>query len=431
MPQSTPTVETEVKTFALSCVQHTTVRVSSDPDDGCKAHPSSPAHLSSSVTVTDQVTKGGPFPNYRQTIAAGGNATTSLVGIRQTLKLGEIRYSDLPLESGPYYNASTRCNAVTASGHNMAVGSSTFPSVVAVPNSDAEYQAASKLLAAYIAAENTWRGGTAIAEFRDTLRMLKNPLRSTYRHTYSFVGKVGRLKKVYRRDPVRYGKLLGGLWLQYSFGLKPLMGDIRDAEKAFRTLQNWTGAFDTKRIGGTGRVTLQTEDYRNGGTWGARYAVHDRTTRYESIVRYSGAIRCKPPGYNAVLSEFGLDFTDLVPAVWEAVPWSFMVDYFVNVGEVLDSMKLAFADLGWMKKTVRNSGLRKWSAIRASENITTTRDYSVSCGGGASYAQVVRVNRQPIYSMPYPGFRFRIPGTETKVANIAALVAAIRGSKPR
>lgn len=429
MPQSQPTSESEVKTYALSCVQHATRRVSGNPADGCMAHPSSPTTNRATYVVTDQVTKGGPVPNYRKIIAQAGNATTSLIGTRYRMKLGELRYADLPKESGPFYLSATRCNAVTATGHNMAVGS--FPNVVAVPNSEAEYQAASKLLKSYIAAETGWRGGTAIAEFRDTLRMLKNPLKATYRHTYTFVGKVGKLKKVYRRDPVRYGKLLGGLWLSYSFGLKPLMSDISDAEEAFRRFQEDLGSVDTFKIRGSGTVKLQTEDYRNHGVWGARYAVHDRSTRYESSVRYKGAIRARPPGYNAVLSNFGVNFTDIIPAVWEAVPWSFMVDYFVNVGEVLDSMKLAFANIGWLKKTVRNSGIRIWSDVRAQESLTTTLDYSVSCGGGKSYTQVVRVNRQPIYAMPYPGFRFRIPGTEGQVANIAALVAAIRGSKPR
>jgi hypothetical protein len=400
------------------------------PGGSCKIGSIYPQDLHGYFNADDWVDKGGPVPGYRQRIAAGASATSSLLGVRHAIKLGSVGYSDEPKPSSPYFS-SIRCSKSIYSGHIFECGPAPIPPQGAT--SEAEYKAASNLLQSYISAQTKFRGGNAIAEFAETVRMLANPLKSVYSHTWSFVGKVGKLKKVYRRDPVRYGRLLGGAWLAYSFGLKPLMSDVADAESAVSHLANDLSSFDTIKIRGSGLQVLDVPSFRQVGIpiSHASHARCDRDARAEYSVRYVGAIRAKPPGYSAVLSNFGVGFEDILPAVWEGIPWSFLVDYFVNVGEVLDSLRLANADLGWLKKTTRNRNLRRWSSPYKADNISTQRDYDVSVTGSGGMSSCVRVTRTAIHAMPYPGFRFRIPGSPEKFANIAALTAAISASKPR
>ena len=130
---------------------------------------------------------------------------------------------------------------------------------------------------------------------------------------------------------------------------------------------------------------------------------------------------------------FGLGVSDMLPAVWEAIPFSFMVDYFVNVGEVLDSFHVLSARLAWLKRTVRN---RRTVSASSLQSMTGLPGYpagypKITCRGGEFRTHGIRVQREAVPQMPWPGFQFRVPfGNDLKVANISALLLAIKGSRP-
>jgi hypothetical protein len=218
------------------------------------------------------------------------------------------------------------------------------------------------------------------------------------------------------------------LWLAYSFGIKPLVDDANDAWKACSALSTDLGSTDTLPIVGTGLVRELIDIKVNQGVPFAPHIVKDYRTDKTSLVRYKGAVIARPPGIRPILETFGVGFSDIAPAVWEAIPWSFLIDYFVNVGEVLDSARLAFAELGWLQSTVRNSYTVNGSAVRPlKESGLDTTAY-----GGKSHVSATRVARAPISSFPYPGFHFKVPGVGSmKWCNVAALIAQISGSKPR
>jgi len=152
-------------------------------------------------------------------------------------------------------------------------------------------------------------------------------------------------------------------------------------------------------------------------------------------VSYRGEARSNVPSCPAGFAEgFGLGISDVLPAVWEAIPWSFMVDYFINVGEVFDSFNNLSVELAWLKRTVRNRRTVSGSAaygLKAPQPGYPTGFPIVECSGGQFRTHGIRVSRGPVATMPWPGFRFRVPfGSDLKVANIAALVLAIKQSKP-
>lgn len=377
-----------------------------------------------SVAWSDQVTLG-PSPNgWKACIAAGTSATSVLDGYKQVHGFAGMTYTHIGSKPGLK-------DVKITTGHNLNAGSAVnYPG--AVVNSDADAMAVKNLLGSYISQRNAWRGGNFIAEFAETVHMLAHPLKSIYNRTWSFVGTVGKLKKVYRRDPHRYGRLLGGAWLAYAFGIKPLVDDVADAQAAINKLRDSLGAFDLLPIMGSGYAEAVQHIFTNAAVPNCPYAQFNEDLFSKSFVKYYGYIRARPMNYPQIAENFGVGFTDILPAVWEAVPWSFLVDYFVNVSEMLDSAKFAFADLAWLNKGTKVALESKSSDIFGPTSAGVANGYTVNCGGGGSVSKRHWKHRTAVLDIPYPSFHFRIPGIgSTKWANVAALVAQIAGSKPR
>ena len=357
-------------------------------------------------------------PNWKHLIAAGQDAGTSLYGTRNACKPGQ--YS-------AQYKGQFGAQAGFVEASDPIIRDISDPGDA--PHPDAKYQASKALLGQYIAATATWRGGNFIAEFAETVNMLAHPLKSIYSRTWSLAGSAKNLGKIYAQDPVRYGKALGGAWLGYAFGIKPLVQDANDALAACHKLGD--GVFgDRFKLQASGFVRTQpviTRPQLGIGVGGYGYSPNrDMVKQTTYSVRYKGAIYSSPPSIGALLENFGVGFTDLLPAVWEAIPWSFLVDYFINVQELLDSAKLAFADISFLNMTVRNSATCNTKNYAAAVHPAKFTEFSTP-----GWAARTRVTRTPLHSLPYPGFHYRIPGIESsKWCNVAALAAQIAGSVP-
>lgn len=371
------------------------------------------------IYVTDTVTYGNNLPDWRLRLLLGTSATTVLSGTRYSSRASELQQNAVGVGTQKGFG-------------RVARGFSPqhyFPSPpLATVDSVAERNAATSFLADYLKATQTWKGGATIAEFGETVAMLASPVDSLYKRTLTFVGSVGKLRKVYKRDPIRYGKLLGQLWLAYAFGIAPAVADVNSAYAAVKSLAEDLGSVDTKRIIGSGynkvilnRTLGETVSYAN-------YCAADRTLMVEYGIRYLGAVRCIPPSPAAIAEDFGVGFTDILPSVWEGIPWSWLVDYFVNVNEMLESIRLAFADFAWLNRTVRNRAVQSWSAVRPISAQPGLID--VTASGGQGYYESKAVNRVTA-TVPYPSWRFRIPGLPSQFANVSALVLAVKGSKPK
>lgn len=371
---------------------------------------------------------GDDLPNWREIIAYGGNATTSMVGVRTASKPGITGCFWRGKDSSPL----TKGAQGSWDGHDLNQFQDCPSSVSADFDPEAYNKAATALLGSYQAAVNTWRGGNFIAEFGETVEMLAHPIRSFYDRTWTFVGRVGRLRKVWRINPLRYGRLLGSLWLAYVFGIRPLLSDIADADAAVRRLGADLGRHDTYPLIGNGRVTSLLSQRLNGvipaPTGLPSYTIRDSFVSRESSVRFKGAVIAKPPGWRPVADNFGVGFYDIVPAVWEAIPFSFLVDYFVNVAEVLDSYRLADAHFSRLQRTVRNSVVVNLGSARP--NPSSVSQFDIVPSGGGGRVRITSVTRFKS-SVPYSDFQFRVPGLSSlKWLNVAALVAQIAGSRP-
>lgn len=368
---------------------------------------------------TDRVEKGPDIPGWRYKLSIGHDVTTQLVGWRITHTYRDA-YMWSPIKPA-YGTQNVLAVGVYQNGFNSdAVSTST--------DAECSSKAASAFLNDYLENLSAWRGGNSIAEFRETVKALSEPTKVLYQQSWDFTGNLGKLKRVYRQNPHAYAKQICDLWLGYSLAIKPTVSDIDDCWSAVAKLSRSLGCYDLKKIVGSHKRSqlvscgLQSEP-------GFSQARKNRSVYDTRQVRFRGYLRCSPVGSNiGVMQNFGVTFDDILPAVWEAIPFSFVLDYFVNIQECLDAIRYLRNEPVGLSRTDFNARMTIDSDLIGSPDIA--HDYTTAYGGRCkTYSTFVRRTR--LNSVTYPGLQFRCPGLGSpKWLNIAALAGNFLRSSP-
>lgn len=379
------------------------------------------------VTALDGRTADETKRDWRALIRRGGSATTQLSGTLHVLKPG---YGDAyqKVKNNGSYEFDHGCLLASAVVFGTSVGDI---------NVTADNIARSKLLSHYIGIRNNWRGGNFLAELRETIHALKHPLDTAYSNTLKWVQKVvaNKRKLAYMAERQRHNaksikdlrKAMADDWLTYAFGLKPLISDIQDGSDAFNKMLDPERS-DRISISGKGNIVGGSTSRLVGSTVpGSIPITYEQTTVTNSSVKYYGQLKARPYGRGLQLEKFGVDPYDAIPAVWEAIPFSWFVDYFVNVSEVLDGCRLWSADVAWLNRGVRNSSAITQHSLKCVKSDATYTDREV--GGKGAFTLVLNVDRRPS-SLPHPNWTFKMPGLGSfRWLNIAAVIEQIKHQK--
>lgn len=162
-----------------------------------------------------------------------------------------------------------------------------------------------------------------LAELKKTIRMLVHPIENFSR----FLDKVRRDKVRDPRSAVKaltVAEYLAMEWLTYRFGVRPLLSDIQSIVKAIHRPRK------TGRTRAKGFAALErTSTVRKTIDWGRVRVTYDLVTTHKLEVR-CGFI------YDAELNTrdfLGFQFKNIPDTVWELISYSFVVDWFFNIGD--------------------------------------------------------------------------------------------------
>ena len=169
---------------------------------------------------------------------------------------------------------------------------------------------------------------TDLAELRESLETIHSLLRSALHPLQTirdlFVNKKGRLS------------LVGGWtqrWMEFRYGIMPIIYSIQDVMKTMRQIKL---VYHTERAF---RPLTKSKDSSVG--MGSQFY---QKVQFTGIIRATG--KSKPPESEFLRLLDSLSFNPLKTA-WELIPMSFVVDWFVNVGDYIEALSGAlftFAD---------------------------------------------------------------------------------------
>lgn len=374
--------------------------------------------IGNQTVSTDANTKGR---NYRYLISNGLNATTGLTGttILKTCQPGAVSYRadyvsgleipffryDLYGNITAYYLGSASTNLVLANSFLNA----------------ADNQARMRFYSNLASVNNAFKGMVFTGELKESLRMIRNPAQSLRKGISDYLD---RLKKDGPRKSRRdRPKFVRDTWLEYSFGWKPLISDLENATVAFLK-SKWTRPI-FKMVRGSGSQGTQPKQdpvsYVSAGVSGI-YLRFNKEHSSRADVRYYGIVRSTGTGPSS-FGYYGFSPSEFVPTLYELIPYSFLVDYFTNLGDIVSSWSYRNIGCEWAARgtKVYNLSEIRNAAIVLEGNPSIRFRYNRGDPGksSAEYSTKVRTNS---VTVPLPTFQWEVPGMQsTKWVNIAAL----------
>lgn len=179
--------------------------------------------------------------------------------------------------------------------------------------------------------------GMFFAEGAETLRMLRNPLQGVRALTL----KLQRKLQGKGHRPVRTSlNDLTNQWMEYRYGITPLVKDaqamLKLHEKGLRKFQQNISKTFYREI-----QDSQVVGYKTGFYWNSNYMAgwnwESRLIRKQTaICRCFFIRRCRG---NDILFTLGLNPVAIGALVWELIPYSFVVDWFVGVGDWIKALQ--------------------------------------------------------------------------------------------
>jgi hypothetical protein len=367
-------------------------------------------------------------PDWRDAVKNHRSATTPFDGTKRTWRVKRGEFHSRELRKPPYYPMSfeikeRKCDVSGVTGGMPIPGSP--------PSEDATVANAAVIgfLKKIRKQQRHFQSGVFLGEARETLHMLRNPARALRQRVGVYLE---GLKKVPRRR-LRNPRYIADSWLEAQFGWLPFINDIKEAsgilERQGRALQDdfvkivFRSSKDTQVS-----LNYDVNNWSNIRIW----VRSQRTVKHRTYVRYLGVLRVRNAGTPSVDAELlGFTWNEFVPTVWELVPWSFLIDYFSNIGDVIEAWTTCTSDLVWCNRTsVRTRISRSESFIdlpTTKSAYWTGNECQGSAYGNGGWVEV-RDKRfvRSVGLSDAPRISFEIPGFSKRWINIAALVSARR-----
>jgi len=373
-----------------------------------------------SVVQTYGVTKGGPVPRWRQTIAAGDNATTTLNG-------GKIVYTARPCNLKHWqqhrsFSPPLGRTDVSLEGYLIYLGYFSNPTLGA-SESSANNQALTRYYSNVKSVETKFQSLVFSGELRESLNMIRSPAKAFRRGLSDYLSTVKRrCRKV---DYPKRAAVAGETWLEYAFGWQPLINDIDNAIEAFYNSDLVRPIF--QMVKGTGKHVVVVPGSGDDLDVGAGYRFSWSEQRTEEVfVKYFGIYDSRGNG-TSNLHTAGFRPAEFVTTDWELIPYSFLVDYFTNIGEIVSSWSYRWIQTRWTAKTTR----REFKVEALNPKMRYTGDTSTYSHGqdvgepGSCSLSYQSVNRTPNVSPELPSLELQVPGFGSlKWANLAALAVS-------
>jgi hypothetical protein len=373
----------------------------------------------------DLVIKPEQNPNWKSDIAnhvqAGTPLTVQAIVVEPLTIFGQgsVRHLIQDMgESPDLYGIST--SGTTQSMDPFHGVTTTYPSDVTADN-----QAKTAFVKHALERQRTFQGGVFLGELTEAVGILSSPLKSFRRSLDKYIHRTRRrVKRLKPRD--RQG-FVGDTWLEYHFGWLPLLNDIDDAAHTLAEVSakiSRHSPFEVVAGYGRAQVNYTHPSYVNLAAGGTYYSIKGRrSVENKTEIKYVGEVRIEQvPKFSS--QRLGLGLRDAIPTAWELIPYSFLVDYFTNVGDYFQALAYGRCGATWVLKYTERTSTQSWSGIVNDPPVNEDRLSSSGTGTQGKYQTRV-LSRGPYLEGFVPSLEFSILGPKTgQWLNVAGLSLA-------
>lgn len=283
-------------------------------------------------------------------------------------------------------------------------------------------------------------GFNFLGELRETIKMLRHPaealLKQVDRHFLSLENtkrKVLRLPVHKRR--AQWEKAVAGSALEINFGWKPLISDAKAIAEAIGRLVEQPPRRHRIQASGTqsnSELVLTYSDDANVNGWGS-YQITTKTDT-QRVVRYivgmDTEVQVASTALGRLQDSFGFKLEDFVPTIYELTPWSWLVDYFSNIGDIIEAGSTDTTAVKWIVRTERVGSERSVLTRPIGTNPSRSGSWVLTLArGSAGSQQLIRrtVVRTTPTTLGLPPLVFTHPGESFgKMVSLLSVVAQRR-----
>jgi len=380
-----------------------------------------------SVNFTKSRT-GNFLPRWREIIRQGGNATTTMTAsadfAEEKPAYCEVTYSarnnpSSPWELRQYWHDFTNFHVIAPIGH--------FSNE---PDAKAQDQAVKALYSKIRSARHQLQGGVILGEIDKTARLLVGTARNLKQGVFNYLGQAVGIRRG-KGTGASKQKALANTYLEHVFGWQPLIHDMKDAASALGRLCHESDRARFTAVGSSTSVTASTAGEIINSVLKANRTHIDQT---ETVVIYKGFLRTVPyeagsPPLERIVQMSGFDLGSFIPSMWELVPYSFLVDYFTNIGDCLYALSTDTSIVKSLSRTQRKESSRIYSIVpNVAKSVASVPDsLNVKNARGSGEAGLVTITHRDVTraQAPVPIMVPQLTGLDLpwkQFANIGALI---------
>jgi hypothetical protein len=304
------------------------------------------------IPATDSV-MGKKNPYYRQQIRDILSATTPCVGQKSSFSIKRVPNCALKATFGKGQSYQVVYDQ-THLGFEDVIRNHvvSYKTTSASELTSAENRAIQKLYKELNSFNSAVKAGEDVGEIKQTLDAFRRPLpglRNLVNQSFK------NAKKAFSKsDAASIAKAAADTWLQFQFGYKPLESTIAGAVVGLsnRNIMSDYKPFHAHDFAVIGDIVKDSSIAPPGGNIAIKLVVQ-RQVRYDVTFQGIWAEECDIP-QRSVAACLGLQGQDVLPTIWNLIPFSFLADYFTNVGDIVGAISVPWAGVRWCNKTVRS-----------------------------------------------------------------------------
>lgn len=281
-----------------------------------------------------------------------------------------------------------------------------------------------------------------LGELKETLQMIKRPFMNFYkglRHYKLTADKIMRQYKWWRRGKrrisrariKRWNKSLANAWLEFAFGWSPVLNDVGDAVQAYERFVEqpavsvapiWSSASrNVAQATGVASASFLNNYVKVRSSY-VRKMVY--SCRYVGEYKYS--LSPLQGDTRRAMDLCGFNLAAFVPTVWELLPYSWLADYFTNIGQIITSAFTSTQNVAWYCRSSKAEMVqteKAWPDVPAMK--TYFGDDFLSAGGPSGLCELRSLTFvRDVPPLGTPGLVLRVPGLPFQYANMLALLVS-------